>query len=167
MSLDQFASTVGTMTLHPRGEFVGVVDSVKREETKNGAKIICVYVKTNHGNAPKFTLGYVNEDDFSRAKFQLENGDGGPLDKIKTIISMTKNFLLRMGLVNKDVIDSLGYTQCIKELPKLIGKKVKVQVVEQKNNPQYNQTNLSKYEEEEVNNSTTPNNGYSLDDIPF
>jgi len=167
MSLDQFASTVSTKTSHPRGEFVGVIEYVKKEQTKKGTTMINIKVKTPSGYPPDFKLGFVTEEDFSRAKFQADNGDAAALSKISTTIAMTKQTLVRLGLVNKDVVDAMGYTQCLRELPKLIGKRVKVQVIEQKNNPEYNETRLSKHDEVQVTNSSSPSNGFSVDEVPF
>jgi hypothetical protein len=169
MNLDQFASTIGTRSSHPRGEFVGVVESIKREQIgKQNTTFVVIKVKTSSGYAPDFKLGFVSEEDFTKAKFMAENGQNEGLNKISTIISMTKGFLVRMGLVHKDSVEMLGYNQSLKELPRLMGQKVKVQVIAQKNNPDFDQTNLSKYDAPEVSNSTSPHNGgYSVDDVPF
>jgi len=168
MNLDQFASTIGTKVSHPRGEFVGAVEAIKREVIgKQNNTFIVIKVRTSHGLTPDFRLGYVTEEDFTRAQFMAENGNNEGMVKITSTISMTKGFLVRMGLVHKDTIESLGYNQCLKELPALVGKKVKAQVTEQKNNPQYDQVLLSKFEAPEATNNSTPRSGYSVDDVPF
>jgi len=168
MNLDQFAQTISTKTSHPRGEFVGMVESIKREVVgKQNTTFVVLRIKTSHGYTPDYRLGYVTEEDYTRAKFMAENGNNEGITKISTTISMTKGFLVRMGLVHKDSIEMLTYTQCLKELPKLLNQKVKAQVTEQKNNAQYDQVLLSKYDVSEMQNNSTPSNGYSVDDVPF
>lgn len=166
MSLDAFSSGISSRQSHPKGEFVGMVDSVKKEISKNSGKsFIVVRIKTPKGYAPDFRLNYVSEDDYKKAKYLSDNGDEKDLGKIVTSISMTKNFIVKMGLVHKDMVDSMGYSACLKELPKLVGMKVKVSVVAQKNNPDFDASVLSKMDEEV--NKSEPSNGFSIDDVPF
>lgn len=167
MSLDQFASTVSTRTSHPKGEFVGVVEAVKMEKTQKGVNLITIKTKTSHGYPPLFRLGYITEEDYSKASFLNENGDGSGLTKIANTISMTKSSLVRLGLVTPEAVDKMGYKACISEFPKLNGKKVKIIVSAQKNNPQYDETRLEKHEAVEAQNNTAPSNGFSVDDAPF
>lgn len=178
MGLDQFSQGVSASQHHPRGEFLATIREVKVEEKKDkSGKMFLFDLKTDKGFPPTIRISWVTEDDYSRGESLQKQGDTEPLKKVETSIRMLKQALIKLSVFDEKTINGMTYSACIKTLGTLKGKPCRVQVKEQKNNPQYDQTDFLYMPREEAKQfsqeqaattvSPGPSNGFSIDDLPF
>lgn len=177
MGLDQFSQGVSASQQHPKGEFLAIIKEVKVEEKKDkSGKLFVFDLKTEKGFPPQIRIGWVTEDDYSRSESLQRQGDTEPLKKVETSIRMLKQALIKLAVFDEKTINGMAYSACIKTLGTLKGKQCRIQVKEQRNNPQYDQTDFLYMpktdapqfsQEQAATVSSGPSNGFSIDDLPF
>jgi len=177
MSLDQFSLGISSSTSHPKGEFIGMIRDVKVVPRKDGSgKLFLFDIKTDKGLPPSVRIGWVTEDDFGRAENLNRQGDSKPLKDIEMQIRILKHTLVKLNVVDEKTVNTMPYSACVKSLGGVKGKSCRILVKEQKNNPQYDQTDFLFFkDEQQVAPSfeqprqavSSPSNGFSVDEVPF